>query len=185
MTLPKFADIKIFFVGLLRKINWEAFSVIIALGIFLWGNHSASVDKEQNAIEEVQKIKIMLHSEVEYNLQAIETSGYEQSLVEGLEVCIPLPDNDSEAIERLDVVAGYLHDDIYKATLPKLQNLPPEYVDKLVRYYNAIGRFKDLSAVIKTNGGNQSKINLFKSEYSALMTQSATLEELLRAQDPS
>jgi hypothetical protein len=185
MTLPNFAAIRIFLVGLLRKINWEAFSVIVALGIFLWGNHSASVDKEQNAIEEVQKIKIMLHSEVEYNLQAVETGGYEQSLVEGLEVCVPLPDNDSEAIERLELVAGYLHDDIYKATLPKLQNLPPEYVDRLVRYYNAIGRFKDLSAAFKSSGGNHSKINLFKSEYYALVTQSATLEELLRTKDAS
>ncbi|WP_313687274.1 hypothetical protein [Pantoea sp.] len=185
MTRPKFADIKIFFIGLLRKINWEAFSVIVALGIFLWGNHLSSVDKEQNALDEVQKIKIMLHSEVEYNLQAVETGGYEQSLVEEWKVCVPLPDNDSEALARLEVVAAYLHDDIYKATLPKLQNLPPEYVDRLVRYYNAIGRFKDLSAMIKSSGGNQSKIKLFKSEYSALVTQSAALEELLRTQDAS
>lgn len=45
--------------------------MIVALGIFLWGNHLSSVDKEQNALDEVQKIKIMLHSEVEYNLQAV------------------------------------------------------------------------------------------------------------------
>ena len=96
------------------------------------------------------------HSEIQHNLQAVSSAGYEYKILEELNYCAELPTNDADAIRSLNNVAFYLQDNIYKAKLDEIDNLPAGEVAMVVKYYNAVSRFKGLANYFS---GEQKLIN--------------------------
>lgn len=157
--------IKVFF----TRLNWQALSVMVAMLIFIAQTGYNIYDKRRDNAEQIHKLRVVILSEVENNLLAVSSGGYESATLDADEICVPLPDDDHEAVERISVIVSYLHDEVYFSQLDKLSSLPKGELTQIVKTYNSISRLRNLSLQLGFPQDKKAqRVQLLRKEYQRL-----------------
>ncbi|MEH0834409.1 hypothetical protein [Pectobacterium cacticida] len=167
-----------------RSINWQPLPLIIftlTISFDLYKTNHAESSNKAN-------IRLMLASEIKYNLFALATSGSRGDSLDNLNICAALPDDLSQKVKNLIVVSSYINNDIYNAYIDKFSVLDSEETAAIVKYYNAFRRYKHISSILekKTDAemlaANQD-IKLLEMEFYNLYNQSDSLYNILSSKN--
>ncbi|HBS6509010.1 TPA: hypothetical protein MAM79_005521, partial [Klebsiella pneumoniae] len=99
----------------------------------------------------------------------LSTGGDESHAFGTVDICIPLPEDDKEAVDKMALVATNLHDEVYYSQLDKLSILSKDELNTVVKSYHSLTRLRTLSlelAFVKPLPNN--KVKILRSEYSNL-----------------
>ncbi|WP_202303482.1 hypothetical protein [Dryocola clanedunensis] len=126
-------------------------------------------DKIRDSSDQTFKLRVIFLSEINNNLLALSTGGDESYALGTVDICIPLPEDDKEAVDKMTFVATNLHDEVYYSQLDKLSFLPKDELNSVVKSYHSLTRLRTLSlelTFIKPLPNN--KVKILRSEYNNL-----------------
>ncbi|HBR4821846.1 TPA: hypothetical protein L9W99_004997, partial [Klebsiella pneumoniae] len=151
------------------NLNWQAASVIMAMLLFIAQLGYNGYDKIRDSSDQAYKLRVLLLSEISNNLLTLSTGGDESHAFGTVDICIPLPEDDKEAVDKMALVATNLHDEVYYSQLDKLSILSKDELNTVVKSYHSLTRLRTLSlelAFVKPLPNN--KVKILRSEYSNL-----------------
>lgn len=171
-----------------KKVNWQIVSIVIPLIIFTSTIAFDSQKARENEENTKSNIRLMLASEIKFNLLTLTTSGRRDDALDNLLFCTELPEDPVNKSKNLITLSNYISNDIYNAYLDKLSILESSENAALVRYYNAIRRFKRMAINLENKSASElmtslGEISLMEKEFLNIYQQSSGVFSLIRSKN--
>ncbi|WP_233970948.1 hypothetical protein [Pectobacterium versatile] len=171
-----------------KKVNWQIVSIVIPLIIFTSTIAFDSQKARENEESTKSNIRLMLASEIKFNLLTLTTSGRRDDALDNLLFCAELPEDPVNKSKNLITLSNYISNDIYNAYLDKLSILESSENAALVQYYNAIRRFKRMATNLENKSASElmtslGEISLMEKEFLNIYNQSSGVFSLIRSKN--